>query len=131
VAGKYYGHPNPSRGECVFNGGANYVKPILEYDDFGSSSDGLAEYTSNLIPTFHGNLFTTNFGAPAPNKIVRIELSPDGTQVINHTPFASEYDYSNPLDVVISDDGTTFFIAEWGAARISALIWQSPTVGGR
>lgn len=131
VAGKYYGHPNPSRGECVFNGGPNYVKPILEYDDLGSSSDGLAEYTSNLIPAFHGNLFTTNFGASAPNKIVRIELSPDGTQVINHTPFASEYDYSNPLDVVISGDGTTFFIAEWGANRISALIWQSPTTGGR
>ncbi|HVF49769.1 MAG TPA: PQQ-dependent sugar dehydrogenase [Pyrinomonadaceae bacterium] len=129
LAGRYYGHPNPSRGECIFNGGRNFVAPMYQYSDLGSSSDGIAEYTATLIPGFHGNLFTTNFSAPAPRKIMRLVLSADGKQVTSALPFASEYDYLNPLDVVISDDGTTLFIAEYGGNRISALRWQSPTAG--
>lgn len=129
VDGKYYGHPNPSRGECIFNGGPNFVGPMYAYEDLGSSSDGITEYTSMLIPGFQGNLFTANFSAPSPRKLMRLVLSEDGTKVLNDLPFASEYDYLNPLDVIISDDGTTFFIAEYGGNRISALRWQSPTSG--
>ena len=115
-ANKYYGHPNPSRGECLFNGGPNYVPPMYAYG-LHTSSNGIAEYTSSLIPGFQGNLFTANWGAG--DNIVRLQLSPDGKQVTNASTFASNF--GNPIDVVANSN--TFFIAEHGSAQITALRW--------
>lgn len=114
-ANKYYGHPNPSRGECLFNGGPNYVPPMYAYG-LHTSSNGIAEYTGSLIPGFQGNLFTANWG---PDNIIRLQLSADGTQVTNASTFASGF--TNPIDVVANSD--TFFIAEHGSDQITALRW--------
>jgi glucose/arabinose dehydrogenase len=115
VANKYYGHPNPSRGECLFNGGPNYVPPMYTYG-LSTSSNGIAEYTASLIPGYQGNLFTANWGA---GNIIRLQLSADGQQVTNASTFASGF--GNPIDVVANSD--TFFIAEHGSDQITAVRW--------
>jgi glucose/arabinose dehydrogenase len=115
VANKYYGHPNPSRGECLLNGGTNYVPPMYTYG-LNTSSDGITEYTGSLIPGFQGNLFTANWVA---GNIIRLQLSADGKQVTNASAFASGF--SNPIDVVANSD--TFFIAEHGSDQITAVRW--------
>ena len=112
---KYYGHPNPSRGECLFNSGLNYSPPMYTYG-LHTSSNGIAEYTSALIPGFQGNLFTANWGA---GNIIRLQLSADGKQVTNASTFASGF--GNPIDVVANSD--TFFIAEHGSDQITAVRW--------
>jgi glucose/arabinose dehydrogenase len=76
VANKYYGHPNPSRGECLFNGGPNYVPPMYTYG-LNTSSDGITEYDGSLIPGYQGNLFTPNRVA---GNIIRLQLSANGKQ---------------------------------------------------
>lgn len=114
---KYYGHPNPSRrGECLFNGGMNYVPPMYTYG-LHTSSNGIAEYTASLIPGYQGNLFTANWGAG--DNIVRLQLSADGKQVTHASIFDSGF--SNPIDVVANSD--TFFIAEHGSDQITAVRW--------
>lgn len=123
VAGRYYGHPNPSRGECVHNGGPNYVAPMHHYG-VHTSSNGLAEYTDSLIPGFQGNLFTANWGT---GEVIRIQLSPDGKTVTSAAVFSSGY--GNPIDVAANAD--TFFIAEYGPDQITALRWIHITDGAR
>ena len=123
VAGRYYGHPNPSRGECVHNGGRNYVAPIHAYG-LHTSSNGIAEYTSSLIPGFQGNLFTANWGT---GDLIRLQLSADGKTVTGWSVFSSGY--GNPIDVTANAD--TFFIAEHGPDQITALRWIHITDGSR
>ena len=112
---RYYGHPNPSRGECIFDGGPNYFPPMYTYG-LHTSSDGITEYTGSLIPGFQGNLFTANW---ATGDIIRLQLSADGKNVMNASTFASGF--SNPIDVVANSD--TFFIAEHGSDQVTALRW--------
>jgi hypothetical protein len=45
---RYYGHPNPSRGECIFDSGPNYFPPMYTYG-LHTSSDGITEYTGSLM----------------------------------------------------------------------------------
>ncbi|HEV2706946.1 MAG TPA: PQQ-dependent sugar dehydrogenase [Pyrinomonadaceae bacterium] len=112
---RYYGHPNPSRGECIFNGGQNYFPPIYTYG-LHTSSDGITEYTDSLIPGFQGNLFTANW---ASGDVIRLQLSADGKTVKSGGVFASGF--GNPIDVVVNSD--TFFIAEHGPHQVTVLRW--------
>jgi glucose/arabinose dehydrogenase len=113
IAGRYYGHPNPSRSQCVFNGGFNFTGPIAT---FGASVNGIAEYTSSRVPAFQGNLFTANFNS---GQINRVQLSPTGTSVVSNTIYASGLD--NPLDVRVSSDGR-IYVAEFGGNAIKVIL---------
>jgi glucose/arabinose dehydrogenase len=113
VAGRYYGHPNPSRGECVFNGGLNYLGPMTT---FSASVDGIDVYASARVPAFQGNLFTANFIS---GQINRVQLASTGTSVVGNTVYATGF--ANPLDVRISSDGR-IYVAEYGGNAIKVIL---------
>ena len=113
ISGKYYGHPNPARGECIFNSGTNYTAPIAT---FGASVDGIAAYTSSRVPSFQGNLFAVNFNS---GEVYRIQLSPSGASVSSSTTYASGF--NQPLDLAISSDGR-IYVAEFGGNKIKVIL---------
>jgi glucose/arabinose dehydrogenase len=113
VSGRYYGHPNPSRGECVFNGGLNFLGPMTT---FSASVDGLDVYASSRVPAFQGNLFAANFIS---GNIHRIQLASTGTSVVSNTVYASGF--NTPLDVKISSDGR-IYVAEYSGNAIKVIL---------
>lgn len=113
IAGRYYGHPNPARGQCVFNGGTNFTGPIAT---FSASENGIAVYASSRVPAFQGNLFTANFST---GQIHRIQLTANGLGVSSVTAYATGL--ANPLDIAISSDGR-IYVAEWGGNAIKVIL---------
>jgi glucose/arabinose dehydrogenase len=111
--GQYHGHPNPSRGECIHEGG---VQPIGNYF-FAAASTGIAEYTPfNFGPALQGQLLTTNYGVTPGggngDTISRVKLSADGNSVVEiDNQFLTGF--NDPLDVIVDDDGTVI-VAEHG-----------------
>jgi N-acetylneuraminic acid mutarotase/glucose/arabinose dehydrogenase len=88
LPGKYYGHPNPYRNECVFKDGSwqgvqplpNFVAPILNLG-MNKSSNGIVAYKSNAFGgQLQGDLLITNYSVG--DDIVRVKLSPDGQSVV-------------------------------------------------
>lgn len=123
VAGKYYGHPNRARGtqlpdpdQCDYRAGAepgsgNYVAPI---GLLPASSDGLAEYTSNVFGgQMQGDLLYVSW---VENTLHRVKLNPGGASVQYDVTLASNL--TQALDVVAGSDGT-IYVAEYGANRVT------------
>jgi large repetitive protein len=131
--GKYYGHPNPYRNQCVFNDGsyqgvaplANYVRPIYDLG-MNRSANSTIEYKSNTA--FSGNLkgqiLITNYSVG--DDITRIKLSADGRSVVEARQLVGGF--NNPLPLVEQPDGT-LFVGELGANRITVLRPDSNVLG--
>jgi glucose/arabinose dehydrogenase len=141
VQGNYYGHPNPSRGECVWGDGTTFYTsdpgPLPNYDEslicslqpYGlhTSSDSSIEYKSNV---FGGNLqhdlVIANW---AKDNIADIHLNGNGSidcdpstlDVLAVPRISGEpSDFNNPLGLTEGPDGT-LYVGETGANRISVL----------
>lgn len=122
--GKYYGHPDPYRNECVFNDGsyqgvaplANYVAPIHNLGR-SKSANGTIEYHSDAFcGTLQGELLIANYSVG--DDIVRIRLSPDGRSVAAIKQLASGF--NDPLPLVEGPDGT-IYVGEFGGSLVTAL----------
>ena len=95
VEGNYYGHPNRNRGrtdarQCIYHPGTEasnggYTAPLEA--NLPASSDGLAEYTSNMFGgQMQGDLL---YVAWVDNELHRVKLSPDGQSVVADTTLAT------------------------------------------
>jgi glucose/arabinose dehydrogenase len=126
VPGKYYGHPTPARGQCVFLDGSiyapplspdpNWMPPLASY--YGAdSSDGIVEYTAT---TFGGALQHQFIVATfSDDELVRrVALSPDGSTVEGIVAIGK---YNQPLDVW-TDAAGHIFVAEYTGNQISVLV---------
>jgi glucose/arabinose dehydrogenase len=128
LQGRYYGHPNPSRGHYALNGGnptaavdpfetpqypvgvqpdADYHRPIMDLG-LHRSANGIDVFTS------------TKFGAVMQNKLVIAEYS-NGDDIIAVNPtnvndrFQVASGFFNPLDVRVSQSTGRIYVAEYGS----------------
>jgi len=114
--GRFYGHPNPARGECVYNG-TGYVAPSLE-TGLNLSTNGIAEYDAPTIPgtgVERGDLLYVNYSSG--DSLVRWRPSTGETSVLVQP-------LENPIDVAVEPDGT-IYVAEFGSTAGSAQLGQS------
>ncbi len=127
--GRYYGHPNPYRSECVFKDGsfqsvsapANYEPPMYDLGDH-RSANGIIEYTApSFCGALQGDLLIANYSVG--DNITRLQLSQDGTSVLNSSTLARGL--GNPLPLALAPNGTVF-IGEFGANKVTALVPQGP-----
>jgi glucose/arabinose dehydrogenase/N-acetylneuraminic acid mutarotase len=123
--GKYYGHPNPYRNECVFKDGSYQgVQPLANYEPalynlgMNRSADGIIEYRSDVFGgALKGELLITNYSVG--DNITRVRLSSDGRSVIEAKQLAGGF--NNPLPITEGPDGT-IYVGELGASRVTALV---------
>jgi len=124
VEGGYYGHPNPSRDECVFYDGRfqgvpplpNYHPPLYDLGDH-RSPDGIVEYGSNTFcGSLKGDLLIANYGIG--DDITRVELRDDGTAVTRSESLLGGF--NDPVPLAQDQDGT-IFVGEFGAGQVTAL----------
>ncbi|GAA5189614.1 Kelch repeat-containing protein [Ferrimonas gelatinilytica] len=126
-SGAYYGHPNPSREECVFKDGSlqntnplpNFEEPMLE---LGSklSSNGIIEYRSGrACGALQGNLMFTNYSRN--DGVERLELDASGTSVVAREKLPVSM--TDPL--VLSEYRGDLYVAEFGAGQIAVLTLSS------
>ncbi len=126
IAGAYYGHPNPSRGECVFKDGswqgvpasAGYHGPMADLGDH-RSADGAIEYTADAFcGEIQGDLLITNFVS---GDISRIELSADGNAVDSVGSVLAGFGSPLPL---LTTPGGIVYVGEYATnpPQITALI---------
>ncbi|HEX6207425.1 MAG TPA: kelch repeat-containing protein [Actinomycetota bacterium] len=125
--GKYYGHPNPYRNECVFKDGSkqgvaplpNYVPPIHTIGN-NTSSNGTIEYTGDAFcGDLRGDLLIANYSVG--DDLVRYKLAPDGNSIAEVTRLATGF--TDPLPVTQGPDGT-IYVGELGAGQVAALVPQ-------
>jgi glucose/arabinose dehydrogenase len=128
-SGRYYGHPNPSIGRYVLNGGNptsgtdpfetpqypvgvqphyNWQAPVLDLG-LHRSANGITEYRSNA---FSGQLFNQLLLAEfsGGDDILAIKLNSDGTVASKTVIYAG---LLNPLDVTSGLNGN-IYLAEYG-----------------
>jgi N-acetylneuraminic acid mutarotase len=124
-AGKYYGHPNPYRNECVFKAGQyqgvsalpNYAPPLISLGR-KKSSNGIIEYRGSAFEgALQGSLLVANYSQG--DDIVRVRLSADGMTAIGIDSVAGGF--SDPLPLVEGPDGT-IYVGEFGASLVTALV---------
>ncbi len=124
VQGRYYGHPNPRRDECVFKDGsfqgvsapANYTPPLANLGAH-RSANGTIEYTGEAFcGDLEGDLLIANYSVG--DNLTRVRLSSDGLSVASMTSLVGGF--SDPLPVAQSPDGR-IFVGELGLSRVSAL----------
>ncbi len=136
--GNYYGHPNPSRGEYVLNGGnptagvdprevTEYpvgVEPDPDFDSSliydtrsigGTSPNGLTEYTGP--GSLNGRLLVSFFSGA--RTIQSFELGADGlvaaTEALQDTN-GNNLQFNSPLDVAVHPSGR-IYVADFGFAQ--------------
>jgi N-acetylneuraminic acid mutarotase/glucose/arabinose dehydrogenase len=125
LQGKYYGHPNPYRNQCVFGDGhfqnvaplANYTPPIFNLGN-NRSANGIIEYrdASKFCGKLQGNLLVANYSVG--DDITRLQLSADGASVTSSSSLMGGF--TDPLPLAQGADGTVY-VGEFGASRVSAL----------
>jgi hypothetical protein len=123
VSGGYYGHPNPARSECDFQSGPFYTPPLHNYG-IHTSSDGIAEFTSSVLPGLQGQILTANFGAL--NNIATVKLNGTGTQVVAAGMIRAGLNH--PVDVAVRASDGAVFVAEFGSAVSVLLVKQAAPV---
>lgn len=125
LPGKYYGHPNPYRNQCVFKNGtqqgvpplANYQPPIFNLG-FNRSADGTIEYLGDaFFSKLMGDLLIANYSVG--DDISRIELAPDGTSVTNTQSLIGGFQDPLPL---AQDKAGNIYVGEISANRVSILV---------
>lgn len=118
--GKYYGHPSPGRGECIWEDGAypggttlapepNYVRPVYTYQG-ARSLNGIAEYTADSFGgAMRGNLIVA--ASDDTRSVRRLVLSPGGGSV--SADYVLTQSIYRPIDVTVAADGS-ILIADLG-----------------
>lgn len=123
--GKYYGHPNPYRSECVFKDGhyqavsplPNYTPPLAIIGDH-TSTNGTIEYRSSAFcGRLQGEIIMANYSVG--DNLVRVKLSNDGRSVISQQTLIDGF--SDPLPLTLGPDGT-IYVGELGSGKITALL---------
>ncbi|NRB42193.1 MAG: PQQ-dependent sugar dehydrogenase [Pseudomonadales bacterium] len=126
MEGKYYGHPNPSREECIFKDGSlqgvsplsNYEPPISNLGEH-ASANGIIEYTSSRgCGKLEHSLLTTRYSLG--DDVLRIKLTGDGLGVQTQDSLITGL--NDPL--TLSEKGGNLFVAEFGSGQISAFKYQ-------
>jgi fibronectin type 3 domain-containing protein len=147
--GKYYGHPNPTRGEYVQDGGnptsgvdnilanGNYTeeftqypvgtKPDSDYEgaiwDYGKnySPNGMIEYKGNAFGgALDGKILVVRYSGG--DDIIVLSPNADGSKITGaQTGIAGLTQFVDPLDIT-EDNSTGFlYVAEYGGQRITLL----------
>lgn len=124
IDGKYYGHPNPSIGECVFKDGSYQgVSPSLNYEPpmaimgTHTSSNGIIEYKSDkACGQLKGNLLITNYSLG--DNVVRVVLNETGDTVLRQDSLVGSF--NDPLTLSENSTGD-LFVAEFGNGKITSL----------
>lgn len=148
VEGKYYGHPNPTRGEYILNGGnptagrdvgevlaypvgtqpdPNYAGNLIRYS-FGKhvSPDGTLVYNSSTAfnGALKGFLLVTNFAEG--DGIVAIKTNADGSvtskNVFKGVNGLSRGELENPLDLVEDPNTGNIYVAQLTNSRKNGKI---------
>eukprot|EP01064_Diplonema_japonicum_P009775 TRINITY_DN1721_c0_g1_i3.p1 TRINITY_DN1721_c0_g1~~TRINITY_DN1721_c0_g1_i3.p1 ORF type:complete len:1477 (+),score=462.59 TRINITY_DN1721_c0_g1_i3:83-4513(+) len=122
--GRYYGHGNPARDECVFKDGSYQgVPPDPRFDppigDLGmhASANGIIEYTGNGgCGNLAGDLLVLRYSSG--DDILRVELSPDGLHAVKITTIA--INFNDPLSIRQNTNGD-IFVAEHGGKKVTAM----------
>ena len=134
--GKYYGHPNPYRNECVFKDGSfqgvgalsNYENPLLDLGN-NRSANGIIEYRGDaFFGSLRRELLITNFSVG--DNITRVRLSMDGENVVSTGPIVSGF--TDPLPIAQDDDGN-LYVGEFNGNQVTVLAPQplSPAPTGQ
>ncbi len=122
--GKYYGHPNPDRNECVFMDGhyqkvpaPDYTPPLLNLGN-DHSADGIVEYRG---PAFCGaldkNLLLANYSTG--KDITRVVLSANGRSVVSKTSLMGGF--LDPLPITETPQGWIVVGETGGAGSVTIL----------
>ncbi|WP_190294908.1 kelch repeat-containing protein [Marinobacter sp. R17] len=136
--GKYYGHPNPYRDECVFKDGSfqgvaplpNYVDPFFILGDH-KSANAIIEYSgaTGCVGEFLNNqLLITDYSIG--DDIYRVLLNDTGLQAVEGAPLVSGF--NDPLPMTQSPDGV-LFVGEFGGGKLTVLTpeslgcWDTPS----
>jgi large repetitive protein len=127
--GKYYGHPDPYRNECIFGDGhwqgvpalSNYTAPMYNLGAH-KSPDGIIEYRGDAFcGQLNHNLLISNYSVG--DDISRVELSANGESVTRLTSLVPNL--LDPLVMVEDSDGN-IYVAEQGGNRVTVLKPQNP-----
>lgn len=139
--GKYYGHPNPSQGHYVFNGGnptadvdpfevgeypvGTQTDPKYEYPiyDFGShtSSNGMLQYQGNAFEgKLKGAILVCRYNVGG--DLLPIMLDNNGQVARTVAGIKGLGNLQNPLDVCEDTRNGNLYVAEYGGARRITLI---------
>jgi N-acetylneuraminic acid mutarotase/glucose/arabinose dehydrogenase len=129
-AGRYYGHPNPARDECVFgNGSRQGVSPLPTWTPAlailgnNRSADGMIEYTgAAFCGDLRGDLLIANYSVG--DNITRVRLAADGLSVTGMESLVGGF--TNPLPLAMDPDGT-IYVGEHGGNKVTVL---RPREGG-
>jgi large repetitive protein len=122
--GRYYGHPNPTRDECVFGNGSfqgvaalpNFTQPIHLLGN-NKSANGTVEYKADkFCGVLKNNLLIANYSVG--DDLTRVKLAPDGRSVVASGSLAGGF--IDPLPVTEGADGTVY-VGEFGAGVVTAL----------
>ena len=140
--GRYYGHPNPSRGEYVLNGGnptkdrdpfevsaypvgtqpdRNWARPAYSFGT-SSSPNGIIEFKSNgrlFGGALDGKLLITRFSGG--KDIIVLALDETGRVTESITGIFGLGEFTQPLDLA-QDPGTgCLYVAEYGGEKLALL----------
>ncbi len=151
VEGGYYGHPNPSRGEFVVNGGnptsgkdpaeiTQYpvgTQPAANYRgvayDFGRnvSPDGVFEFSGSVFGgMLNGALLVAQYSAG--DNIIILSRDANGNISKGEFGFTGLTQFVDPLDIIQHPQTGYLYVAEYGASRITLLQPdQSKLISGR
>lgn len=138
--GKYYGHPNPARGEYVLNGGnptagrdpmevseypvgvtpePNYALPAF---DFGKnySPNGLIEYKSGKFNgALDGAILVTRYSDGKDILVLRLDAQGDVIETIAGLDGLTGFEA--PLDLLEDPRTGNLYVADYGGQRIILL----------
>jgi N-acetylneuraminic acid mutarotase len=123
--GRYYGHPNPSRAECVYQDGSyqdatplpSYQAPIFNLGDH-KSANGIVEYThESFCGALRGELLLANYAVG--DDLTRVRLSEDGRSVQAASSLVGGFD--DPLPLALGPDGT-IWVGEFDGDQVTALV---------
>jgi N-acetylneuraminic acid mutarotase len=124
-AGKYNGHPNPRRDECVFKDGTfQGVAPLPNFEptmfSLGAhkSADGTIEYLGDAFcGALKNELLIANYSVG--DDLTRVKLSPDGKSVASASSLIGGF--IDPLPLAQGPDGT-IYVGELGTGMVTALV---------
>jgi len=138
--GKYYGHPNPIRGEFVLMGGnptkdadtqeiksypvgvnpeLNFAPPVFDFG-YSVSPNGLTEYRGNAFGgKLNGKILVTRYSGG--KDIIVLTPAADGSIAEATTGIDGFTQFSDPLDIVQHPSTGNLYVAEYGGRQITLL----------
>ncbi len=140
VSGRYYGHPNPTRGEFVLNGGnptsgvdpaevSQYpvgTQPARNYGgvafDFGRnvSPNGIIEYQSNSFKSrLKGKILVTRYSGG--DDIIALSLDSQGRVSGSQRGIVGLTHFVDPLDLVEDPRSGSLYVVEFGGEKITLV----------